>query len=115
MTSSAALHQFSRALLILLAIGCLGTLGTTNTAAQEADHLSGAHNYAADPKASGPQSASANAAQQDSAALVVAPLPILSPALGSGIVPVLAYIFPLRSNDKTSPPSLVGAVGLIYR
>jgi len=111
-SSAAALHQFPRALLILLAIGFLGTLGTTNVAAQDADPLSGAHNNAADPKASGPQSAS-NAAQQDSAALIVAPLPISSPALGAGIVPVLAYIFPLRSNDKTSPPSVVGAAGLI--
>ena len=113
MTSSAALQQFSRALLILLAIGFPGTLGANNVAAQDADHPSGGHNYGADPKASSPQSASPNAAQQDSAALVVAPLPISSPALGSGIVPVLACIFPLRRNDKTSPPSIVGAVGLI--
>jgi Omp85 superfamily domain len=46
-------------------------------------------------------------------AFVVAPLPISSPALGSGIVPVLAYIFPISTNDKVSPPSVVGAAGLI--
>jgi len=45
--------------------------------------------------------------------LVVAPLPISSPALGTGLVPVLGYIFPLRKNDKTSPPSVVGAAGLV--
>jgi len=33
--------------------------------------------------------------------------------LGSGIVPVLAYIFPVSTNDKTSPASVVGAVGLV--
>lgn len=44
---------------------------------------------------------------------VVAPLPISSPALGSGIVPVLAYIFPVGPNDKIYPASVVGAVGLV--
>jgi hypothetical protein len=32
--------------------------------------------------------------------------------LGAGIVPVLAYIFPISARDRTSPPSQVGAVGL---
>jgi hypothetical protein len=46
-------------------------------------------------------------------AIVVAPLPISSPALASGIVPVLGYIFPLSTRDKISPPSTIGAAGLI--
>ncbi|MGA6955064.1 MAG: hypothetical protein WBY73_08160, partial [Candidatus Acidiferrales bacterium] len=46
-------------------------------------------------------------------AFVVAPLPISSPAIGSGIVPVLGYIFPFSSKDKVSPPSTVGVAGLI--
>jgi hypothetical protein len=46
-------------------------------------------------------------------AIVVAPLPISSPALGSGIVPVLGYIFPLSTRDKISPPSTIGVAGLI--
>ena len=45
--------------------------------------------------------------------LVVAPLPISSPAIGSGITPVLGYIFPISKKDKVSPPSVVGAAGLI--
>src|SRR5271169_1515503 len=44
---------------------------------------------------------------------VVAPLPISSPAVGSGIVPVLGYIFPFSTKDKVSPPSTIGAAGLI--
>jgi hypothetical protein len=44
---------------------------------------------------------------------VLAPLPIVSPAIGSGIVPVLAYIFPFQVKDETSPPSLAGVAGLI--
>jgi hypothetical protein len=46
-------------------------------------------------------------------AIVAAPLPIVSPALGSGIVPVLGYIFPLSKDDKISPPSVIGAAGLV--
>jgi surface antigen Omp85-like protein len=46
-------------------------------------------------------------------AIVLAPLPISSPAIGSGIIPVLGYIFPFSKNDKESPPSTVGVAGLI--
>jgi hypothetical protein len=45
-------------------------------------------------------------------AFVVAPLPISSPAIGSGIVPVLGYIFLFSKKDKVSPPSTIGAAGL---
>ena len=44
---------------------------------------------------------------------VIAPLPIVSPAIGDGIIPVVGYIFPFSKNDKISPPSTVGAGGLI--
>lgn len=47
------------------------------------------------------------------AGLVVAPLPISSPAIGSGIIPVIGYIFPFSKNDKVSPPSTVGVAGLV--
>jgi len=45
--------------------------------------------------------------------IVAAPLPIVSPALGSGVVPVLGYIFALSTKDNISPPSVIGAAGLI--
>ena len=44
---------------------------------------------------------------------IVAPLPISSPALGTGIVPVLGYIFPFQKGDTVSPPSVVGVAGLV--
>lgn len=44
---------------------------------------------------------------------VVAPLPISSPALGTGIIPVLGYIFPLQKDDHVSPPSVVGTAGIV--
>ena len=43
---------------------------------------------------------------------VIAPLPISSPALGTGIVPILGYIFHLSKHDQISPPSVVGGAGL---
>jgi Omp85 superfamily domain len=46
-------------------------------------------------------------------AFVIAPLPMVSPAIGSGIVPVAAYIFPFQVKDKSSPPSVIAATGLI--
>jgi len=44
---------------------------------------------------------------------VVAPIPVSSPALGTGIIPVLAYIFRINTEDKASPPSVLGVAGLI--
>jgi len=44
---------------------------------------------------------------------LVAPLPISSPALGSGAVPVAAYIFSLPAKDGASLPSVVAAAGLL--
>jgi len=43
---------------------------------------------------------------------VVAPIPISNPALGSGLVPVIGYIFPISKKDKVSPPSVVGGAAL---
>jgi hypothetical protein len=46
-------------------------------------------------------------------ALVGAPIPVSSPAIGSGVALLLGYIFPLRKKDTISPPSVLGAGGLI--
>ena len=46
------------------------------------------------------------------AGIVVAPLLISSPAIGSGMTPVLGYIFPFNKHDKVSPPSTIGVAGL---
>ena len=52
-------------------------------------------------EASGAQSSS-------SGSFVIAPIPISSPAIGSGATVLGAYIFPLRKSDTASPPSFVG-------
>lgn len=43
--------------------------------------------------------------------LIIAPIPITSPAVGSGLVLALGYVFKLNQEDKLSPPSTVGLVG----
>jgi outer membrane protein assembly factor BamA len=44
--------------------------------------------------------------------LVIAPFPISNPAIGSGLVLAVGYIFPFSKNDKVSPPSVIGVAGL---
>ncbi len=45
--------------------------------------------------------------------IVVAPLPISSPAIGSGIIPILGYVFSISAKDKVSPPSSIAVAGLV--
>jgi Omp85 superfamily domain len=47
--------------------------------------------------------------------VIIAPIPIFSPAVGSGLVLVLGYVFKLNENDKLSPPSTVGLAGAFTR
>jgi hypothetical protein len=49
----------------------------------------------------------------DAGSFVVAPQPLVSPALGAGIIPIVAYITPIPPKDKTVPPSAFAAGGLI--
>jgi hypothetical protein len=43
--------------------------------------------------------------------IVIAPIPVSSPAVGSGLILVGGYVFKLNRKDSLSPPSTVGAVG----
>ena len=42
---------------------------------------------------------------------ILAPIPIFSPAVGAGIIPVVAYIFKINEGDKKSPPSTLAFIG----
>ncbi len=44
--------------------------------------------------------------------IIVAPIPISSPAFGSGLLLITAYVFKFNENDKTSPPSYLGMAGV---
>jgi outer membrane protein assembly factor BamA len=54
----------------------------------------------------------ADAKGQKTGEIVVAPFPISNPALGSGIVLVGGYLFPISKNDDISPTSMLGGGGL---
>jgi len=43
--------------------------------------------------------------------LVIAPIPISSPAFGSGLLLITGYVFKLNEQDQVSPPSWLGAAG----
>jgi hypothetical protein len=43
--------------------------------------------------------------------LVIAPIPISSPAFGSGLLLIAGYVFQFDKKDKISPPSWLGAAG----
>lgn len=44
---------------------------------------------------------------------VLAPIPIVSPAIGSGVIPVVGYITPVPESDRGETPSVIGAAGMI--
>lgn len=59
--------------------------------------------------------ADAPAKKNKRGSFIVAPIPIISPALGSGLVLGVGYVFKLNQNDKTSPPSSIGLAGAFTR
>jgi hypothetical protein len=63
-----------------------------------------------DHSSASPQQAKKN---EKRGAIVAAPIPISSPAIGSGVVLAGGYIFSLRKSDTVSQPSTIGAAVLI--
>ena len=105
----------------LLASGLFCGLATRSIAARQAEpqaqaispsrtRTTDAQDASAKPSARDKQPAET---KPQTGAFVIAPLPISSPAVGSGVVPVFGYILPTSSANKNSPASLVGAVGLV--
>jgi hypothetical protein len=93
---------------------CFGVRRTTAQETKVADKQTShaTKDQAPDQKASVQKGAPREKKPEGSGALVIAPLPISSPALGSGIVPVFAYIFSLGGTNDSSPASVLGAAGL---
>src|SRR5262249_41654128 len=63
-------------------------------------------------KPTGGKAAAQKGGEEDSGAVVVAPFPISSPALGTGLQWIAGYIFKFNKEDKLSPPSFFGTVGM---
>jgi hypothetical protein len=104
-----------RVLLLLLADGLSCFLGVRPTTAQDATVQRNPASKASATDESSRQKRgvpNGKTKPESGGALVIAPLPISSPAVGSGIVPVGAYIFTLGGTDDRSLPSVVGAAGL---
>jgi hypothetical protein len=53
-----------------------------------------------------------NAAEKRGGEVVIAPIPLSNPAIGSGIILGLGYVFPLSKHDRVSPPSTIGGAGM---
>lgn len=54
---------------------------------------------------------SAKAKKPKRGQLIIAPIPITSPAVGSGLVLAVGYVFKLNQDDELSPPSTIGVAG----
>lgn len=50
-------------------------------------------------------------AKEKRGSLVIAPIPISSPAFGSGLLLITAYVFKFDEEDEISPPSWIGVAG----
>ena len=55
----------------------------------------------------------ANQKSEKRGSLVIAPIPISSPAFGSGLILVAGYVFKFDQEDKVSPPSWFGGAGVL--
>lgn len=62
--------------------------------------------------ANGQATGASDKGQEKNGELVIAPYPISSPALGTGLQWVVGYVFRLNKEDKLSPPSFFGTVGM---
>jgi hypothetical protein len=108
----------------LVLMTCLLLLGAYPVVSQDAS----AHPYPVEPRQEStsplveqstpstapaePEAQTKKEKKEKRGAIVIAPIPISNPALGSGVVVVAGYIFPLSRKDKISPPSVIGSVGL---
>ncbi|MFZ0522888.1 MAG: BamA/TamA family outer membrane protein [Candidatus Acidiferrales bacterium] len=115
---------FSSVLLACVAGFCIGVpcLGQANQPVDKASTSTDSQETAAKTSEQNWQSPAADQSKQEPkkkkklderGAFVVVPVPISSPAIGTGIVPVVGYIFPFSTKDKISPPSTIGVAGLV--
>lgn len=106
----------------LLAIAAMGFSFVATGFSQTSATISNAQKVSQPVQAAGPSTAGKSSETSKKkkkkkilprGSIAAAPIPISSPAIGTGLVPVVGYIFPLSEKDKKSPPSVIGAAGLI--
>ena len=97
-----------------LILGGAGGGGTTGRAQQTQPAMAPVEvRMAQSTEPSSSLSTAGTAANDGKGSFVAAPVPISSPAIGSGIIPVFGYFFQMNHADKVSPASVVGVMGLI--
>ena len=94
--------DFAIAFLLALALLMAGTpvLGQSSSPTPDADD-----------SANDKQDNDKKPAKEKRGSLVIAPIPISSPAFGSGLLLITAYVFQFDKEDEVSPPSWVGLAG----
>lgn len=63
-------------------------------------------------QAAGQAGGPADKGESGSGEIVIAPYPISSPALGTGLQWVVGYVFRMKKEDKVTPPSFLGTAGM---
>ena len=95
-------------LLLLFAISiCTGS----STALAQSKNVSKDDETGTDDKQAVPQSDKDTTDKEKRGSLVIAPIPISSPAFGSGLLLITGYVFKLNESDQVSPPSWLGGAG----
>jgi len=109
-----------RGLCVMLSAGIYIYFGSPCGAQEEARGKAPADSVKAASQAGQPTNQEQPGAQPEKEAkspprgtFIAVPIPISSPALGTGIIPAAGYIFPFSKKDKISSPSVIGGGGLI--
>ena len=102
-------HRLSVVVLTILVV-LNGTVALSQQNSTEEKKL-GTPNSAIPINADSDQPQDKTAKKEKRGSFVVAPIPISSPAFGSGLLLITAYVFKLNLDDQVSPPSWVGLAG----
>ena len=100
--------RIKKLVIVLVLIGCAfgNTRAQVNDTADKAKPPDKTSTDKAQDKAKDPQTK-----KKKRGTFIIAPIPISSPAVGSGLVLALGYVFKVDEEDNLSPPSTIGMAG----
>ena len=116
-TGSTTVRVFRRPISALFIAVAVLTCGVSNAWGQSPDPLPSVEKTDAEQKPDAGDAAKKDdpptkPKKEKRGSIIVAPIPISSPAFGSGLLLITAYVFKFTENDKTSPPSYLGMAGV---
>ena len=110
----AALSRFSLAVLLQWALAVLllaiSIVTGRSTALAQSEDVSKDDEATAVKKQGAPDDK--NKKREKRGSLIIAPIPISSPAFGSGLLIISGYVFKFNETDQKSPPSWLGGAGV---